>query len=259
MLLAIDIGNTSITIGLFENDVLIDKFSFKHNSNRYLDFYQDKFKNFGKNIKDCIICSVANELTQVVADTIKTLFGIEAVIVSSKINLGVKLAVEYPDKIGADRIANASAANALYTKPAIIVDMGTATTFDIINEKGDFIGGVIFPGIETQIHSLFTNTSQLPDININQVEIGEKTINSETKQAILAGIIKGHAYAIEGLIEDCEKELNQKPVIILTGGHAELISHYFRKNSFDLVRQNLTLEGINYIFNLNKQQLFVTK
>ena len=157
-----------------------------------------------------------------------------------------KLKLKNPSEAGADRIANACGAYVLYSKPAIIVDLGTATTFDIINKDGDFIGGVIMPGLNLQFRSLNNSTSKLPRIEANTVN---KAIGDNTVDAILSGVIRGSACAIEGLISQCEEELGEKAVIIATGGYSGLISQYMNR-SFDFVNPYLTLEGLRFLYEL---------
>ena len=255
MFLAIDIGNTNISFGLFDNNILKNSFNFQYKKHMPKEYYENIFKILLKqNISECAISSVVDEITNTVSKAVECTFKIKPFIIQSdttKFNLKIK--AEHPEKIGMDRITNACAVKNLYSsKPAIVVDIGTATTFDIINKKGDFIGGLIIPGIGTQLKSLFDNTSKLPNIDAKEIETVSKTINTDTKKAILSGVVKGHAHAIEGLIKDCKKELRGKPIIIATGGNAKLISKYTKENLFDEVNSNLTLEGLCVINNLNK-------
>ena len=171
-------------------------------------------------------------------DTIKTLN-------SSK--TGLEIALKNPKEVGADRIANAYGAKLKYKLPAIIIDIGTATTFGIVSKDGKFLGGVIMPGLNLQFKSLCTNTSKLPQINAGK---SEKAIGNSTEDAILSGIMRGSACAIEGLIHQCELELGEKATIIATGGHSKLISNYMFRQ-FDYIDANLTLEGLKCLYDLN--------
>ena len=136
----------------------------------------------------------------------------------------------------------------MYSKPAIIVDLGTATTFDILDKFGNFIGGVIMPGLNLQFRALNKSTSKLPRIEAGAVD---SAIGNNTADAILSGVIRGSACAIEGLIEQCEKELGENAVIVATGGYSGLISKYM-KRQFDFVNPYLTLEGLRFLYELNK-------
>ena len=136
----------------------------------------------------------------------------------------------------------------LYSKPIIVVDLGTATTFDIVDKNGNFLGGVIMPGIKLQLNALSLNTSKLPKIEPDKSEIA---IGNDTESAILSGVIRGSACAIEGLISQCEKELSEKAIIIATGVYCGLISKYMTRE-FDFVNPYLTLEGLRFLYELNK-------
>ena len=255
MFLAVDIGNTNISLGIFNDDKLISSSYFKYTKHMPKQSFIDVFKNIfkDKNITECAISSVVDEITDTVSESIENVCKIKPFVINSNVEFGLKIKSKHPEKIGMDRISNACAVKKIYpSKSAIVVDIGTATTFDIINKKGDFVGGLIIPGIGTQLKSLADNTSKLPNIEVNEIDTVTKTINTDTKKAILTGVIKGHAHAIEGLIEDCKKELKGKPLIIATGGNAKLVSKYTKENLFDEVNSNLTLKGLCIINKLNK-------
>lgn len=256
MLLTIDIGNTNITCGIYKNGTLINKYRFCSDIHADKQSYESLFRAEFKEIQisNCIMSSVVDELTPIIREAVEKLFLIKPFIINSNTDLGIKICSKNPEKIGTDRIINVFAAGKIHSKPAIVIDIGTATTFDIINKDGDFIGGIILSGPETQAKALALNTSKLPQIDIKKAEFLEKTINIETEKAMLTGIVKGHAYAIEGLIEDCIKELGSKPAIIATGGYAQLISKHLKKYKFDSISPNLTLDGLNMAFELIRKQ-----
>ncbi len=248
MLLAIDIGNTNVTIGLFEKNSLIYKNNI-HTDINY-DYKQDlSILYTSYSFCDCIISSVVDEITNIIAEAVNAIIGKTPAVVSSGMNLDLVIKAENPAKIGCDRLVNAYAAKKLYSTPAIVIDAGTATTFDIINENGDFIGGLIMPGINTQLKSLSSNTSKLPELNLSDFTTNTKIINTETSKAILSGVVNGHTRAIEGLITDCRQELKQTPITILTGGNANIISKCNKYTEFDYINIDLTLIGLNLIFN----------
>ena len=256
MLLAIDIGNTSISLGIFKENTLINKLNFNYQKNMPIEYFTEVFKTIlkDKDITECAISSVVDEITSIVSKSIEKVFNIKPFIINFNTDFGgMKISSKHPEKIGMDRISNAYAVKKLYaSKPAIVVDIGTATTFDIINKNGNFVGGIIIPGLNTQLKSLYDNTSKLPKIDLSDIKTVTKTINTDTQKAILSGVVKGHAHAIEGLLEDCKKELKGNPVVIATGGNAKLVSKYAKENLFDEVNSNLTLEGLYYINELNK-------
>ena len=246
MLLAVDIGNTSISIGLFENSILKNVMRIPTDKNGSINKYFNSFNDIlnGYSITDCIICSVADEITLTIKNAIDRLFSINSVILDYRLNIGVKLRTDKPETIGADRIANVFYAYKKNLLPAIIVDMGTATTFDVINKEGEFIGGVIMPGLGLQMDSLFQKTSKLPKIEIKESNIA---IGNDTESCILSGVIRGHACAIDGLLTQCENELGEAAKIILTGGYSGLITKYTNRK-FDEINPNLTLEGIRLAY-----------
>ncbi len=249
MLLTSDIGNTNITLGLFDNEALVEEYRLASDKDLSLEEYEVLLKSLFKDFKidGCIIGSVVEELNNKFSSAVKNVFNIDPVFLTNKINTGVKIKTDFPDEVGADRIANAAGAYILYKKPTIVVDFGTATTFDIINAEGEFIGGMIAPGINLQMKVLNKFTSKLPRID---VAISSKAIGHNTTDAILSGVIRGTACMIDGLVQHCEKELGQKAVLVATGGYSGLIANYM-KRPFDFINPTLTLEGLRHLYNLN--------
>lgn len=250
MLLAADIGNTNITLGVFDKNTLMSTFRLESDRSLSCEDYQNKLLSIfeGFEIDECIIGSVVDELNVVFKTACDKLFGIESFIFNPDSEKGLKITLNNPSEVGADRIANALAAKMLYPLPAIVVDIGTAATFDIVSKNGEFLGGVIMPGINLQFKSLKANTSKLPEISAG---FSERAIGKSTKTAIMSGIVRGSACAIEGLIHQCELELGEKATIIATGGHSSLISQYMFRN-FDYINPVLTLQGLVYLYKLNR-------
>ena len=253
MLLAIDIGNTNITLGVFEDESILETFRLASDKDMPQEEYEILLHSLLKkyNITDCIIASVVDELNAAVKHACDNVFHINSFLINTKLNFGIKLKLKNPKEAGADRIANACGAYVLYSKPAIIVDLGTATTFDILDSSGDFVGGVIMPGLNLQLRALNQSTSKLPRI---EAGIVNSAIGNNTADAILSGVIRGSACAIEGLIAQCEKELGEKAVIVATGGYSGLISKYMNRK-FDFVNPYLTLEGLRFLYELNKNNI----
>ncbi len=253
MLLAVDIGNTNITLGVFNNDELIYSWRLSTNITRTEDEYGVFLKNILREnnietkIKSAIISSVVVQLTELFQNSMKKYIGIDSIIVSHKIKTNVLLKTDTPSQIGADRIANACAAAQLYSTPAIVVDFGTATSFDIVDKNNEFIGGIITAGMKIQAEALSSKTSKLPKLNI---EAPESVIGKNTIDAMLSGIVRGHAAMIDGLISDCESELGSNAVIIATGGYSSVISRYL-KRKFNYINPDLTLIGLNILHKLN--------
>ncbi len=250
MLLTIDIGNTNITLGIFDGDKIVHSWRLSTEINRTEDEYGVFLKNLlkDKNLTDAIISSVVVQLTEKIQIAIKKYLGIDSIIISHKIKMNINLNTPFPSQVGADRIANACAAAHLYNTPAIVVDFGTATSFDIVNSNNEFIGGIITAGMKIQADALSSKTSKLPKLNI---EAPVHTIGHNTIDAMLSGIVIGHASMIDGLIEKCEQELGQKSTIIATGGYSCVISN-FLKRKFDYINPDLTLIGAKILFDLNR-------
>lgn len=253
MLLCADIGNTSITLGLFADEALIEEFRLASDKDLSLEEYEVLLKTLFKNyeVDGCIISSVVDELTKKFKQAVDNTFKLSSLILTSKIKTCIKICLDNPTEAGADRIANAAGAYILYKKPVIVVDFGTATTFDIINPDGEFIGGIISLGIMSQMKALNKFTSKLPRADVS---ISPSAIGHNTNDAILSGVIRGTASMIDGLVEQCEKELNEKAVIVATGGYSGLIANYL-KRPFDFINPTLTLEGLRYLYQINKSDV----
>lgn len=252
MLLTADIGNTSITLGLFNQDKYINEFRLASDKDLSGEEYEILLKSLFKDysIDGCVIASVVEELSVKFKRAVDNVFNIKSVFVSSDINLGIKISLDNPVEVGADRIANAVAAANLYKGAVIVIDFGTATSFDIINSKGEFVGGVIAPGINTQMKCLKHSTSKLPKIDVS---ISQNAVGHNTAEAILSGVIRGTACMVDGLVCQCEKELGEKVTLVATGGYCGLIANYL-KRPFDDVNPILTLEGLKQIYYMNTLQ-----
>ena len=257
MFLVIDIGNTNITLGVYDKEILVETFRLASDKDLALSEYEILLKTIFRpyKIDSCSIGSVVSELSSVIKSACDNVFGINSFLYDNNIDSGIKIALKNPTEVGADRIANAIAAKKKYQLPAIVVDIGTATTFDIISKDGEFLGGVIMPGLNLQFKSLCANTSKLPQISAG---ISEKAIGDCTESALLSGIMRGSACAIEGLIHQCELELGEKATIIATGGHSRLISEYMLRQ-FDYVDASLTLDGLKYLYEFQHNKSLAIK
>ncbi len=255
MLLAADIGNTNITLGVFDGDKIVHSWRLSTEITRTEDEYGVFLKNLLREtnldtkVKSAVISSVVVQLTERIETALKKYMGIDSLIISHKIATNVTLKTDNRSQIGADRIANACAASILYKLPAIVVDFGTATSFDIVNKDNEFIGGIITAGMKIQADALSSKTSKLPKLNI---EAPEHAIGRNTIDAMLSGIVRGHSAMIDGLIEECEKELGYKTTIIATGGYSSVISKYL-KRKFDYINPDLTLQGMKILYDLNSK------
>lgn len=253
MILTIDIGNTNITCAFFQNNDIVNIFNIPSDVNADFDyFYQSFLKIISNNltlsydINGIVISSVVDELTSTITNVLNQIFSLKPFVITSQLNLGINICLKNKQELGVDRLINAYTAFSLYSKPAIVVDFGTATSFDIIDQHKNFLGGIITPGINIQAKSLNIFTSKLPLVPIS---FPNKVIGDNTYDAISSGIVRGHAKMIEGLIFEIKKELNNPYfVTIATGGYSQLISSLMNLK-FDYVIPNLTLIGLNLIYN----------
>jgi type III pantothenate kinase len=253
VLLTADIGNTSITLGIFDEEALVEEFRLASDKDLSLEEYEVLLKSLFKNyvVDGCIVSSVVEELTKKFKTAVDNVFKLNSIVLSTEINTGVKICLDNPKEAGADRIANAVGAYVLYNHPVIVVDFGTATTFDIVNTNGEFVGGVISLGIMSQMKALNSFTSKLPQTDVT---ISNSAIGHNTNDAILSGVIRGTACMIDGLVEQCEKELDEKAVLVATGGYSGLIANYL-KRPFDFINPTLTLEGLRHLYQINSSNV----
>ena len=253
MLLVIDIGNTNTSLGVFEKDELVHTFALSSDIKKTDDEYGINLlailnhKNITSKIEGAIVSSVVPQLCEIYKSAIKKYLEIEAITLSYKSKMPIKLNLKNNKEIGADRIANAAAVVSKYKLPAIVIDFGTATTFDIVDKNSNFIGGIIAPGLKIQAKSLSQFTSKLPKLKI---EAPSSAIGADTISAMLSGIVLGHSCMIEGMIKKCEAELGQKATIVATGGYSSVL---FENSSIDYIDKNLTLFGLKELYKMNKE------
>ena len=252
MLLLIDIGNTSTTIGFYSNASIKNVLRLKTNIEvRNKEEYSYILNGFVlmhkiRTPEGAVISSVVPEVTPPIINAVKKTFGIEALIVSCKIKTGLKFDIKNVERLGADRIADAVAAYRLYKGPLLVIDFGTATTFSYIDAKGQFRGGAIMPGILLSAETLADKTARLPRVKLKEPD---KALGKDTAENILSGIIFGHAGAVEKIIKEIKREVGKDFKVIITGGYADLMIPHIR---IDHMNPLLTLEGLRIIYELNK-------
>lgn len=258
MLLVIDIGNTNTNLGVFDKDGNLQKnWNISSDTSRFEDEYGILLlsllqnSNIMPHIDSAIISSVVAPLSETYSIALEKYLNISPFILSHKAKLPVKINLKQPKEAGADRLANASAAAVYYKLPAIVIDLGTATSFDIVDENKNFIGGLIAPGLKIQAKSLSAFTSKLPKLKI---EAPKSAIGKDTVSAMLSGIVMGHAAMIEGMIKASEKELGKKATVIATGGYSSVLFNNMERG-FDYVNPYLTLEGLRYLYKLNCEEV----
>ncbi len=247
MILAIDIGNTNITCGVFYNDKLLYKTSIASKNvenNSYYVFFENIRKNY--KISYVYIISVVNKLDNKIENILKEIFNKPIKIITTDFDLGIKIDLRIPSQLGTDRLINAYYGKKLYKNNFVIVDFGTATTFDVVDINGNFVGGLICPGLNISLKALNVFTSKLPLIHISEIS---NVIGKTTEEAILNGVVLGHAKMVDGIIFELDKTLNTKLKTIATGGYSNLIAKYTETN-FDLIDENLTLKSLNELHTL---------
>ncbi len=256
MLLAIDIGNTNVTVGVFENEELRATWRVATDVHQMADEYAALLLNLLRHqglepagIKEVALCSVVPPLLSTFHELCQRYFGLSPLVVGPGVKTGVRILMDNPREVGTDRIVNAAAAHRLYGGALIVVDLGTATTFDVVSEEGDYLGGAIAPGIVTSAEALFTRTAALPRVGLDHPK---QAIGTNTIAAMQSGIIFGYVGLIEGLVARIKKELGGKASVVATGGYAHLIAK--ETTVIDRVNPDLTLIGLRLIYLMNKVQ-----
>lgn len=253
MLLVIDVGNTNTVLGLYDGDELVHDWRIRTVVDHTVDEYGMLIYNLYKNsrikpraVKDIIISCVVPTMLNILEPLCEKYFNVKPLIVGPGIKTGMPILYDNPREVGADRIVNAVAAYDKYGGDIIIVDFGTATTFDYISKKGEYIGGCITPGIMIASEALFSKTAKLPRVELSRPKsvIGKDTISS-----MQAGILFGYASLVDGLIDRIKAEVISNPKVIATGGLATVIAN--ETKSIDIVDEMLTLEGLRILYNRN--------
>ncbi|MEO7113608.1 MAG: type III pantothenate kinase [Polyangiaceae bacterium] len=253
MLLVIDVGNTNIVYGLFEGAELKHQFRVESGRGRTADEYAVVLKQLcemncvaSADVDAAIIASVVPALTEPMVGLVKRAFSIEPKIVGPGIRSGMAILYENPREVGADRIVNAVAAFEKVKGGVIVVDFGTATTFDCVTPKGEYLGGVIAPGIQISADALFTHAAKLPRVEIVQPP---KVVGKNTVHSMQSGIVYGYVGLVDGVVERLKEELGYPCEVMATGGLASLIAPLTR-NIKD-VDPNLTLTGLRLLHERN--------
>lgn len=253
MLLALDIANVHIVIGLFDGERLVGHWTIATRAERTPDEYHVLLESLIK-MSDCslkditgvVVASVVPPLTGTF-QTIAQELGCTPVIVGSNTHNGVRLKIDNPRELGPDRIANALAAIRVYGAPAIVVDFATATTFDAIAANGDYLGVAIAPGIDIAAEALFRQTSQLLLVELTPPPspIGRNTVHS-----IQSGLVYGYVGLVEGMVRRFKKEVGDTARVIATGDRAALVAT--QTNILEVIDPNLTLTGLRMIWEMNQ-------
>ncbi len=240
MLLAVDIGNTNISFGIFKQDKFRD--TFKLSSRNY---FREKLRNklSRLNIDHAIICSVVPQLTPKISRDLKAFTGKQAYIIGKDVKVPIKNLYRRPQEVGQDRLVNAYAGIRLYGAPLIIIDFGTAITFDIISRRKEYLGGMILPGLQLCLEALNQGTVLLPKIKLAPPK---EFIGRQTKTSMLSGIVHGFGSLSDALVCRIKEKIGKQARVIATGGDIALIRRYCR--CLDASDKDLTLKGLEMIF-----------
>lgn len=254
MLLVIDIGNTNLTLGLYEGDKLGAHWRLATDHNRMPDEYGLQFlgllQNAGKTVKDISgisLASVVPPLTGRVIQACEEYLKQKPLVVDTGIKTGIKIRYEDPRAVGADRVCDAVAVVKLYGGPACVIDFGTATTFNAITKDGEYLGGAITAGINLAAEALYTRAAKLPRIDL---QLPPSVIGRNTIHAMQSGLLFGYVSMVEGMVARFKIELGNDMKVIATGGLAEVVAK--ETKVINIISPWLTLEGLRLIWELNQ-------
>lgn len=255
MLLAIDIGNTNIVIGIIRNDEILFKARIATDRLRTSDQYGVEIRNMLEafdirmsDISDCIIASVVPPVFNSVYTGVLKMTGKQPLVVGPGLKTGLNIHVDIPSQVGSDRIVAAVAALAEYKAPLVLIDMGTATTIEVVEPENVYMGGVIFPGVMVSLDSLTSRAAQLPGISLDKPK---NIIGKNTVDCMRSGMMYGTAAMLDGMIDRIAEELGHESTIVATGGMAQFITPLCRHKI--ILEKELLLKGLNIIYKKNKQ------
>jgi type III pantothenate kinase len=255
MLLTIDIGNTNLTLGLYEGEKPGPRWRLATVHERMPDEYGLQFLGLlghadfqPIDLIGVCLASVVPPLTGKIVEACVKYLGQEPLVVDTGVKTGVRIRYEDPRAVGADRIVDAAAVQRLYGGPACVVDFGTATTFDAINKDGDYLGGAIAPGIGIASEALFLRTAKLPRVDLQRppAAIGRNTVH-----AMQSGLLFGYVSLVEGMVARFRAELGQETKVIATGGLAEIVAR--ETEVIQIIAPWLTLDGLRIVWELNRR------
>jgi len=253
MLLVVDVGNSHTVLGLYEGRELIGKWRVVSSNYRtgdelyiLLTMLLQSIQVSPKSILGCCVSSVVPQLNASIQYVCHHAFGIEPLMVEPGVKTGIILQCDNPKEVGADRIANAAGALSEYKGPLIIIDFGTATTFDVVTERAEWQGGVIAPGVQLSADALFERCAKLPRVDI---VAPKNVIGRDTVTNIQAGLTYGYADMVDGLVTRISQEMKTKPTVLATGGLAKIIANV--SSRIDVVDGLLTLKGLRVIYERN--------
>jgi type III pantothenate kinase len=256
MLLAVNVGNTETSLGVFREADLAWRWRMATAPERTADelavlfggFLEHQGLSFDRHITGVVVSSVVPTATEALREMVRRYFGFPPVVVEAGVKTGIPVKVDNPREVGADRVVNALAAYSKYGGPAIAVDVGTATTFDAVSDGGEYVGGAIAPGIRISARALYEQTARLVLVELTAPR---SVIGKNTVEALRSGLVFGHAAMIDGVVERMAKDLGS-PTVVLTGGLAPVVLG--ECHTIDHHEPWLTLEGLRVIFDKNTER-----
>ncbi|MBO5495048.1 MAG: type III pantothenate kinase [Eubacterium sp.] len=252
MILVIDVGNTNTVLGIFEGESLIASGRLATVAGETADDWAMKLHSFiimnnAIGIEGAVVSSVVPALNSILKNAIKTVTGIDALVVGPGVKTGLNIRIDNPAELGADLVVGAVASINKYPCPQVIFDFGTATTASVIDSTKTYIGGVVMCGVRTAVNAIASNTAQLPQIDISAPE---KSICSNTIDCMRSGAVFGAAVMLDGLVEKFEEELGQKLTVIVTGGLGRIVCGECKTEV--IYDNNLLLDGLRIIYEKNR-------
>lgn len=255
MFLAIDIGNTNVTLGLFDGAALVTTWRLATEVSRTADEYAMTVRSLAEHhgytledIRSAAICSSVPPLVATFNELCKDYLDVVPLVVGSGVKSGIRILYDDPRQVGPDRVVDAVAANLLYGGPVIVVDFGTATVFDAVSAEGDYLGGAIAPGLGISTEALYQRASLLSRI---ELVAPPKAIGRNTMNSMQSGIVFGYVGLIEGLIRRFHEELGTRAQVVATGGLAPVIAS--QTPMVDVINVDLTLLGLRHIYEINRK------
>ena len=257
MILAIDVGNTNIVVGAIDHNrkkVFIERLSTVKTKTEAeyaidLKIILDLYHIDPAELKGGIISCVVPQITSVIRQAVEKIVKRKVLLVGPGVKNGLNIKMDNPASVGSDQIVDAVAVVEEYSLPAIVIDMGTASTMSVIDEKKTYIGGVIMPGVKVSLESLTANASQLHGISL---DAPKKVIGTNTSDCMQSGVINGNAACLDGMIERIEDELGKKCTVVATGGLAKVIVPFCKKNV--ILDDDLLLKGLRIIYDKNQEK-----
>lgn len=254
MLFAIDVGNTTISLGMFDRERLVSTWRLTTGIDRSADEYGfllftllQRERLAPAQVEGAVLCSVVPPLASIFQEMCQRYLNTFPLLIEPGIRTGMRILMDNPREVGPDRVVNAVAARHMYGEPVIVIDFGTATTFDVVSREGDYLGGAIAPGIGIATEALFSRTAMLPRIELVRPK---HAIGKGTVSAMQSGVIFGYCGLVQHIIARIEEELEDHARVVATGGYAHLVANDVPQ--IELVNVDLSLIGLRLIYEMNR-------